>query len=48
MATSGSQLHVISTMAELEALYPEPVYQPAKVKETDRITAVYPATACAT
>ena len=28
-------------MAELEALYPEEVYPPAKVKETDRITKAY-------
>ena len=28
-------------MAELEALYSEPVYPPAKVKETDRITKAY-------
>src|ERR1044072_3584843 len=41
MATNGS--HVISTMAELEALYPDGVYPPAKVKETDRITKAYQA-----
>ena len=41
MATNGSKPHVISTMAELEALYPEAVYPPAKVKETDRITKAY-------
>jgi PPOX class probable FMN-dependent enzyme len=35
--------HIVSTMAELEALYPEPVYPPAKFKETDRITAAYQA-----
>ena len=40
MATNGSR-HVISTMAELEALYTEGVYPPAKVKETDRITKAY-------
>lgn len=40
MATNGKQ-HVISTMAELEALYAEGVYPPAKVKETDRITNAY-------
>src|SRR5690242_19823165 len=40
MATNGSR-HVISTMAELEALYPDGVYPPAKVKETDRITKAY-------
>jgi PPOX class probable FMN-dependent enzyme len=42
MATNGSN-HVIATMAELEALYPEAVYPPAKVKETDRITKAYQA-----
>jgi PPOX class probable FMN-dependent enzyme len=42
MATNGSR-HVISTMAELEALYTEGVYPPAKVKETDRITKAYQA-----
>jgi PPOX class probable FMN-dependent enzyme len=41
MSTNGKQQHVISTMAELEALYTEPVYPPAKVKETDRITNAY-------
>ena len=40
MATNGIH-HVISTLAELEALYPEAVYPPAKVKETDRITKAY-------
>ena len=40
MAQNGST-HTISTMAELEALYNEPVYPPAKVKETDRITEAY-------
>jgi PPOX class probable FMN-dependent enzyme len=33
--------HVIATMAELEALYADPVYPPAKVKETERITKAY-------
>jgi PPOX class probable FMN-dependent enzyme len=42
METNGSR-HVISTMAELEALYTEGVYPPAKVKETDRITRAYQA-----
>ena len=42
MATNGSR-HVISTMAQLEALYPDGVYPPAKVKETDRITKAYQA-----
>ena len=41
MTQNGSKPHVISTMAELEALYNEPVYPPAKVKETDRITEAY-------
>ena len=42
MANNGSS-HVISTLAELEALYPEAVYPPAKFKETDRITKAYQA-----
>ena len=42
MATNGTH-HVISTLAELEALYPEAVYPPAKVKETDRVTKAYQA-----
>ena len=40
MPANGKQ-HVISTMAELEALYADPVYPPAKVKETDRVTNAY-------
>jgi PPOX class probable FMN-dependent enzyme len=40
MASNGGG-HVITTLAQLEALYPEPVYPPAKVKETDRITNAY-------
>ena len=40
MATNGSN-HVIATLAQLEAVYPEEVYPPAKVKETNRITAAY-------
>jgi PPOX class probable FMN-dependent enzyme len=40
MATNGTH-HVISTLTELEALYPDEVYPPAKVKETDRITNAY-------
>ena len=40
MATNGSS-HTISSLAELEALYPEPVYPPAKVKEATRITKAY-------
>ena len=42
MATNGTD-HVISTLAELETLYPEAVYPPAKVKETDRVTKAYQA-----
>ena len=42
MATNGSN-HVISTLAELETLYPETVYPPARVKETNRITKAYQA-----
>jgi hypothetical protein len=41
MATNGSKPHVISTLAELEALFPEEVYPPAKIKETNRITEAY-------
>ena len=41
MTTNGSKPHVVSTIAELEALYAEGVYPPAKVKETDRITKAY-------
>ena len=40
MATNGSN-HVISTLAQLEAVYPEEVYPPAKFKETRHITAAY-------
>jgi PPOX class probable FMN-dependent enzyme len=40
MAINGNS-HVITTMAELEALYPEPVYPPAKFKETTHITKAY-------
>jgi len=43
MTTSNTSDHVITTIAELEALYPEPVYPPAKVKEADRITKAYQA-----
>jgi PPOX class probable FMN-dependent enzyme len=39
--TANGKSHVISTMAELEALYAEPVYPPAKAKETTRITKAY-------
>jgi uncharacterized protein len=41
MSTSNGTGHVITTLAQLEALYPDPVYPPAKVKETDRITNAY-------
>ena len=41
MTANGSNTHVITTMAELEALYDEPVHPPAKIKETDRITRAY-------
>jgi PPOX class probable FMN-dependent enzyme len=40
MSSNGTS-HTISTLAELEALFPEEVYPPAKVKETDRITNAY-------
>ena len=40
MAANGSN-HVISTLAELEAVFPEEVYPPARVKETNRITKAY-------
>src|SRR5216684_1490704 len=40
MATNGSN-QVISTLAQLEAVYPEEVYPPAKFKETRHITAAY-------
>jgi len=39
MATNGK--HIISTLAELEALFPEEVYPPARVKETTYITKAY-------
>jgi uncharacterized protein len=41
MPTSNTSDQVITTIAKLEALYPEPVYPPAKVKEADRITKAY-------
>ena len=40
-AANGGNGHVITTMAELEALYDEGVYPPAKFKEIDRITKAY-------
>jgi PPOX class probable FMN-dependent enzyme len=39
MTTNGK--HTISTLAELEAHFPDEVYPPARVKETDRITNAY-------
>src|SRR6187549_3374370 len=42
MGSNGAN-HIISTLAELEALFPDEVYPPAKVKETDRITKAYQA-----
>jgi uncharacterized protein len=41
MPANGSSAHRITTIAELEALYADGVYPPAKVKETDRITKAY-------
>ena len=43
MTTNGTngRGHTISTMAELEALYNDQVYPPAKFKETTRITQAY-------
>jgi PPOX class probable FMN-dependent enzyme len=43
MSACNGQGHVIGTIAQLEALYEEPVYPPAKAKETDRITKAYQA-----
>ncbi len=40
-AANGSRAHLVTTMSELEALYADGVYPPAKVKETDRITTAY-------
>jgi hypothetical protein len=40
MTTNGTN-HIISTLAELEAAYPEEVYPPAKFKETRHITQAY-------
>ena len=40
MTTNGTN-HIISTLAELEAVYPDEVYPPAKFKETRHITAAY-------
>jgi PPOX class probable FMN-dependent enzyme len=41
MTIQASNGNVISTMAQLEALYSEEVYPPAKFKETTRITNAY-------
>ena len=41
MTASNGNGHAITTMAQLEALYYEGVYPPAKFKEVDRITAAY-------
>ena len=41
MKASNGNGHAIATMAQLEALYDEGVYPPAKFKEVERITAAY-------
>lgn len=41
MTASNGSGHVITTTAQLEALYSEGVYPPAKFKEVERITAAY-------
>ena len=41
MTASNGNGHAITTMAQLEALYEEPVYPPAKFKEVERITSAY-------
>ena len=41
MTASNGNGHAITTMAQLEALYCEGVYPPAKFKEVDRITPAY-------
>jgi PPOX class probable FMN-dependent enzyme len=41
MTASKGNGHAITTMAQLEALYTEEVYPPAKFKEVDRITSAY-------
>lgn len=41
MTDSNGRDKLITTLDELEALYPEEVYPPARVKETDRITNGY-------
>jgi PPOX class probable FMN-dependent enzyme len=39
--TANGGKHTISSMAELEALYEEPPYPPALVKEVDHVTSAY-------
>ena len=39
--TANGAKHTISTMAELEALYEEPPYPPALVKEIDHVNSTY-------
>ena len=41
MQNSTSASHTLTTMAELEALYNEPPYGPAVVKEIDHINQTY-------
>jgi uncharacterized protein len=41
MSGLNGNSHVITTLEELEALFEEPPYPPALVKETDRITPAY-------
>ena len=41
MPLNGSGDHLVSTMSELEALYPEAPYAPAVVKEIDHISPQY-------
>jgi len=41
MSAANGSGHTITTMEQLEALYSEGVYPPAKHKEVDRITAAY-------
>lgn len=41
MPANGSNAHLVTTMSELEALYTEPPYGPAVVKEIDYISPQY-------
>lgn len=41
MPSNGSGEHLVTTMSELEALYPEAPYPPAVVKEIDHISPQY-------